>query len=49
MGEYWKSEESEEVEEAAALRRICGKGEEGENEGSAQLEEFVDNGEDVMG
>ena len=49
MGEYWKSEESDEVEEAAALRRICGKGEEVENEGSAPLEEFVDSGEDVMG
>jgi hypothetical protein len=47
-GLYWKSEESDEEEEAAALRRICGKGEEVRKEGSAPLEEFADNGEDVI-
>jgi hypothetical protein len=48
VGEYWNSEESDEVEEAAALRRICGNGEDVRKEATAPLEEFVDCGEDVM-
>jgi hypothetical protein len=40
-GENWKSEEREEDEEAAALRRSCGSGEADRRDGRAALREFV--------
>ena len=45
---YWKSEESDEDEDAAALRSIWGNGEEVRKLGSAPLDEFADNGDEVM-
>jgi hypothetical protein len=38
-GENWKREEREEVEEAAALRRSCGRGEAVRREGRAAVKE----------
>ena len=49
VGVSWKREERDEVEEAAALLRIWGKGEAERKEGSAALRELVDIGDDVMG
>lgn len=48
MGVSWKSEEREDVDEAAALRRIWGKGDDERKEGRAALRELVDIGDDVI-
>ena len=46
--EVWKSEEKEEVEDAAALRRIEGSGEALRRDGRAAVRESSGGGEDVI-
>jgi hypothetical protein len=48
VGVSWKSEDRDEVEEAAALRKIWGKGDAERKEGRAALRELVDIGDDVI-
>ena len=48
VGVRLKSEENEEVEDVAALRRMCGRGETVRSEGSAATREFGGGDEDVI-
>ena len=48
VGVNWKREESEEVDDAAALRRSCGRGDAVRKEGRAEVRELGERGEEVI-